>query len=81
MLKDRPQVKAYVFGHSHTWKLTEKDGVHLINLPAIGYNFADAQPVGWVDSLLTAQGGEFTLHAFGGNREKDGKTVSLKWRG
>ena len=28
-------MKAYVFGHTHTWKLAEKDGIHLINLPAI----------------------------------------------
>src|SRR6266542_1202152 len=26
LVKDRPQVKAFVFGHTHTWKLAEKDG-------------------------------------------------------
>ena len=81
IVKPHKKVKAILFGHSHVYRYDLNDGIHLVNLPAIGYNFTDAQPVGWVDSILTAQGGDFTLHAFGGNREKDGKTVSLKWRG
>lgn len=81
IVKRHKKVKAILYGHSHVYRYDVNDGIHLINLPAIGYNFADAQPVGWVDSILTPHGGEFTLHAFGGNREKDGKTVSLKWRG
>jgi 3',5'-cyclic-AMP phosphodiesterase len=81
IVKPHKKVKAILYGHSHVYRYDVTDGIHLVNLPAIGYNFSDAQPVGWIDSALTAQGGEFTLHAFGGNREKDGKTVSLKWRG
>jgi 3',5'-cyclic-AMP phosphodiesterase len=80
IVKPSKKVKAIVYGHSHVYRYDVSDRIHLINLPAIGYNFADTQPVGWVDSTLTAQGGDFTLHAVGGNREKDGKTVSLKWR-
>ena len=81
IVKPHKKVKAILYGHSHVYRYDVTDGIHLINLPAIGYNFSDAEPVGWVDSALTAQGGQFTLHSFGGNREKDGKTVSLKWRG
>jgi Icc protein len=81
IVKPHKKVKAILYGHSHVYRYDVNDGIHLVNLPAIGYNFTDAQPVGWVDSILTAHGGDFTLHAFGGNREKDGKTVSLKWRG
>ena len=81
IVKPHRKVKAIVYGHSHVYRYDVNDGIHLVNLPAIGYNFTDAQPVGWVDSMLTAEGGEFTLHAVGGNRDKDGKTVSLKWRG
>ncbi len=81
IVKPHKKVKAIFYGHSHVYRYDVMDGIHLVNLPAIGYNFSDDQPVGWVDSVLTAQGGDFTLHAIGGNREKDGKTVSLKWRG
>ncbi len=73
-------VKAIVFGHSHVYQIQEHLGVQLINLPAVGYNFRDADPVGWIEATLTAQGGSFTLHAIGGNRQDDGKTVSLEWR-
>jgi hypothetical protein len=25
-----------------------------INIPAVGYNFTDSEPVGWVEAALTA---------------------------
>lgn len=73
-------VKALIFGHSHVYQHLEHLGVHLINLPAVGYNFRDVDPVGWIEADLTARGGSFTLHAIGGNRQDDGKTISLEWR-
>ena len=81
IVKPHKKVKAILYGHSHVYRYDVTDGIHLVNLPAIGYNFTDAQPVGWVESVLTSQGGDFTLRSFGGNQEKNGKTVSLKWRG
>lgn len=75
------KVKAILYGHSHMYRYTQVAGVHLINVPAIGYNFADAEPVGWVNSIITKDGGEFTLHAFAGNTQQNGKTTSLQWRG
>ncbi|HNS21993.1 MAG TPA: metallophosphoesterase [Sedimentisphaerales bacterium] len=74
------KVKALVFGHSHRYEFTQRDGIHLINLPATGYNFTSAQPVGWVEARLTREGGEFTLHAVGGNMSQHGSTRSLHWR-
>ena len=80
IVKPHRKVKAILYGHSHVYRYDTLDGIHLINLPAIGYNFADSEPVGWVDANLTAQGGEFKLNAIGGNMAKDGKTTSLRWR-
>lgn len=74
------QVKAIIFGHSHRYAFTKLDDLHLINLPAIGYNFNDDQPVGWVDARFTARGASFTLHAVGGNTSADGKTTEVTWR-
>jgi len=74
------KVKAVVFGHSHKYKFSESDGIHFINLPATGYNFKGSQPVGWVEAQLTGTGGEFLLHALGGNRQTDGQAVKLRWR-
>jgi len=75
-----PKVKAVVYGHSHKYEILESDGLKLINLPAVGYNFTSAQPVGWVEARLTRAGGEFVLHAVGGNPRKDGRTTAVRWR-
>ena len=74
------KVKAVVYGHSHVYGFSEYEGIHQINLPAVGYNFNDKDPVGWVEALLTAQGGDFILHATAGNKDKDGTITKLVWR-
>ena len=74
------KVKAILYGHSHVYRYSSFEGIHLINLPAVGYNFSDAQPVGWVEGQLTATGGKFTLHALAGNKDKDGNAEQLTWR-
>lgn len=74
------KVKAIIYGHSHVYRFSDFEGIHLINIPAMGYNFRDTDPIGWVEAKLTAKGGDFTLHAVDGNREKDGSVKTLKWR-
>ena len=80
IIRPVPKIKAVVYGHSHKYGYSEVAGIHLINLPATGYNLAGRQPVGWVEARLTKDGGEFTLHAIGGNRKNDGHTQTLAWR-
>jgi len=79
-IKPIRKVKAIVYGHSHEYKFSEFEGIHLINLPAVGYNFSDAEPVGWVEANLTAKGGDFMLHAMAGNKNKDRSVKKLTWR-
>lgn len=74
------KVKAILYGHSHEYGYSEFEEIHLVNLPAMGYNFSDDEPVGWVDARLTAEGGDFTLHVVAGNKEKDGCVTKLSWR-
>jgi len=80
LLKDRAHVKAFVFGHTHTWKLAEKDGIHLINLPAIGYPFAKTEVTGWVDANFTEKGVKLELHAIDPKHAKHGNKAELAWR-
>jgi len=80
IVKPLRQVKAVLYGHSHNYRYDSEDGLHLINLPAAGYNFRDTEPVGWVEAALSKEGGDFKLHAIGGNTEASGKTTSLAWR-
>src|SRR6185437_8932808 len=80
ILAPRPAVKALVFGHTHVYSLDKFKDIHLINLPAVGYNFADGNPVGWMEGAFSKQGLDLKLHAFAGEMKDDGKSVSLSWR-
>ncbi len=80
IIEPAAKVKAVVYGHSHKFRFSEYKGIHLINVPATGYNMSDSQPVGWVEARLTEKSGQFTLHALGGNRELDGCSENLCWR-
>jgi 3',5'-cyclic AMP phosphodiesterase CpdA len=79
IVQPHSQVKAIFYGHSHRYALDERDGVKLVNLPAVGYNFNDAEPVGWVEATFSADGVDLGLRAIGGNRQQDGKTKSVRW--
>ncbi|MBM3840970.1 MAG: hypothetical protein FJ398_24045 [Verrucomicrobia bacterium] len=80
LIRPHKKVKAIFYGHSHKYAFAEQQGVHLVNLPAVGYNFADSEPVGWVDARFTSEGAALTLKALAGNREGDGKTTSISWK-
>jgi len=80
LVKDRSHVKALVYGHTHTWRLAEKDGVHLVNLPAVGYPFNGAEVTGWVDAAFTEKGMRLELHAIDPKHAKHGDKAELTWR-
>ena len=79
VLRPHRHVKAIMYGHSHKYEVIERDGLQLINLPAVGYNFNDAEPVGWVESVWTAEGVDLTLRSIGGNQAGNGQTTSVHW--
>jgi Icc protein len=80
IIKPVAKVKALVYGHSHEYGFSDFEGIHLINLPAVAFNFGDDQPIGWVEARVGREGGEFVLHALGGHRDQDGRTKRLRWR-
>jgi 3',5'-cyclic-AMP phosphodiesterase len=80
VIRPHKKVKAVIYGHSHKYAFSQDEGIHLINIPAVGYNFSDNEPVGWVDAVFASKGLDLKLHAIGGNREADGKSRSLSWR-
>ncbi len=79
IIKPYRQVQAIFYGHSHRYHIHERAGVQLVNLPAIGYNFKDSEPIGWLDAEFTSQGVAMKLNTIGGNQEDDGKTTTLDW--
>lgn len=79
VLRPHRHVKAIMYGHSHKYEVIERDGLQLINLPAVGYNFNDSEPVGWVESVWTAEGVDLTLRSVGGTQAANGQTTSVHW--
>lgn len=80
LIRPHEQVKAVFYGHTHVRHHGEWDRVQLINLPAMGYNFRDDQPVGWEAARFGSDGVDLTLHTVGGNQTDSGRTVSIAWR-
>ncbi len=80
ILRPHRHVKAIFYGHSHQFRIGEREGVRLVNLPACGYNFNDAEPVGWMEASFHRHGVALTLRAFAGNRENDGTTYQVEWK-
>jgi Icc protein len=79
LVRANPHVKAIFHGHAHVWGLGRRDRLHVVSLPALGYSFSDAQPVGWVDARFRVDGVSLTLRALAGNRADDGRTTVLEW--
>ena len=80
ILQSQRAVKALIFGHTHVYELGKINGMHLVNLPAVGYNFADGNPVGWVGADFSERGAKLQLHAVAGEKKDDGKVTELVWR-
>ena len=72
-------VKAIFYGHSHVWEFKKRDRLHLVNLPAVGYNFKDGDPVGWVDARFDPKGVSLTLRVLIGKHADDKRVRRLDW--
>jgi 3',5'-cyclic AMP phosphodiesterase CpdA len=79
IISQHDKVKALFYGHSHRYAQERRGHIHLINLPAVGYNFNDSQPVGWVDARFSRHGVALVLHAIGGNETGNGKSTMIEW--
>jgi 3',5'-cyclic AMP phosphodiesterase CpdA len=79
LLESRPQVKAFVYGHSHTWKISRRGRLHLINLPPVAYVFGEEMPSGWVAAQCEAGGLRLTLHTLDSAHPQANQQVELAW--
>lgn len=79
-IKDRRQVKAYVFGHSHVWNHLRKHDIHLVNLPTTAWRFDRKQPFAWVLAELQDRGMSLRLRSIDWEHPKHDELVSLEWR-
>lgn len=81
VLRPRKQVKAWVYGHTHTWKVAQDDsGIHLVNLPPVSYIFRDGDPAGWVHATMRQDGMKLELRSVDPQHKAHGQVMDLKWR-
>jgi 3',5'-cyclic-AMP phosphodiesterase len=76
----RKQVKAYIFGHTHRWGVTEISGVHFINLPTTAWVVDSTWPRGFATLRLRPDGATLTLHTLDRKDARDGQKSELAWR-
>ena len=81
ILRPRKQVKAWIYGHTHNWKVTEdSSGIHLVNLPPVSYIFREGDPAGWIHATTRPAGMKLELRAIDPGHKAHGQMVDLKWR-
>ncbi|HVJ80231.1 MAG TPA: metallophosphoesterase [Planctomycetia bacterium] len=80
LIAPRKQVKAVIFGHTHHWNVTKREGVWLVNLPPVAYVFQKSDPNGWVEWLAKDGGATLTFHALSKTHAAHGKETELTWR-
>jgi 3',5'-cyclic-AMP phosphodiesterase len=81
VIRPRSQVKAYIFGHTHNWKVTaDASGIHLINLPPVAYTFVEGNPAGWVHATAQRDGLRLELRCLDRTHKEHARIVDLKWR-
>jgi 3',5'-cyclic AMP phosphodiesterase CpdA len=79
-LLPRKQAKAYMFGHSHIWRLDRHEDIHLVNFPTTAWRNDLSQPRGWVFMTLKENGVSLKLRSIDPEHPKHNETVELTWR-
>jgi 3',5'-cyclic AMP phosphodiesterase CpdA len=77
--KTRSHVKALFFGHTHHVSFSQKQGVHLVNLPPVAYVFNKDDPSGWVDATVRKDGIDLRLRSLDQDHPLHDKITKLNW--
>ncbi len=81
ILRPRRNVKAVFFGHTHVYRVvTDPCGIHLVNLPALGYTLWMRSFVGWADCRVYADGAVLDVRPLRRKDRKRAETRKLRWR-
>lgn len=81
ILRPRRQVKAYIYGHTHSWSVEQDaSGLHLVNLPAVAYVFRETEPSGWVQASIGRKWMNLRLNCIDPGHARHGEEQRLVWR-
>jgi 3',5'-cyclic-AMP phosphodiesterase len=62
-IAQRPQVKAYIHGHTHEWTQAKENGIHIISTIACAYVFnKNTNATGWTSARFNAHGFQLKLN-------------------
>lgn len=80
VIESHSKVQAFIHGHTHRWEVkTRNSGLHIINVPAIGYAHNPAQPTGHVTARVTGKGMTVQLTALDSAHAAHGQKHALEW--
>lgn len=80
IIRPRRQVKAWIYGHTHNWKVSQDEsGLHLVNLPPVAYIFREGDPSGWIHATAQRTGMKLELRSIDPAHKAHGQIVDLKW--
>ncbi|MDR0335493.1 MAG: metallophosphoesterase [Planctomycetaceae bacterium] len=80
LIRERKQVKAYFYGHTHTWQTLRVGGIHMINLPATAWLSNPTQTHAWVLLTLKDNGISLTFRSIDPEHPKHNKVFDFVWR-
>src|ERR1041385_3357135 len=76
----RRQVKLVVFGHTHIFRTWQTDGLHFVNLPAVGFRLEPGSSFGWMSGRFKTGGTQLVFHGVSHKDRDDGAIRNLTWR-
>ena len=76
----RRHVKLVLFGHTHRFRVWQTDGLHFVNLPAVGFWFNPRASLGWVLARVGQGGMRLELRGVSSREQDHGATRDLAWR-
>ncbi len=79
-LDRHPQIRAYMFGHTHSWRKEQTPGgTWLINLPPTGFVFQEDRPCGWVAGSMGEAGLKLELRTLNRDHPENGDRAEVIW--
>ncbi|MCC6361563.1 MAG: metallophosphoesterase [Phycisphaerales bacterium] len=77
----RRRVKLVLCGHTHFYRYWETEGLHFVNLPAVGYRlFNPNASLGWISAVVAPDAVELEFRGVTGAEPEQGTRLRLAWR-
>lgn len=79
LMVSHKKVKAFVYGHSHRWEVSQSDSIYHVNIPSTAYVFRGEQPLGYVNAEFRENGIFLNLESLDTNHPWHGEQGFLHY--